>query len=563
MSALSARDAASIYGACDAGSIQRARGDLPGRARRSAAGAADAAPPAAPSCAAPADAGRRRSRCARSPRADRRGRATSRASMTRAARGSSAASAAAAVARRPSGRVRLARCAATTLRDRLGVGGRARARCSRRAWPGSPARRGRVCASGRACGSTRAALAADGAAASRPSPPGRRTSCAGRLAQSGARDPPGAGARRRSGGRRTRSRRWRHAWRAAGGGVVELLGPAEAGDAARAMTRPPRATGRLPDVAALLAHVDAYVGNDSGVSHLAGAVGARGVVVFTATDPRDAGDPSGHVCIALRRAGERRPRSRPSVPSACWRALGGRGESLTSSDPGLASAHNEGQPGCGEPVSSSSRPASRAARSVLVSEPAAADERSRRCPGAAARRRALTPQAVHRVDADRGADHETKRRTRREASASPTGVASPTRARRRRGRGDDRRAGAGVARRASCGSAASRPGEPFGGRGEEPRGASRAPEEPVNFSTFVLGLSTQALLHLGEIEDPVTGRVERGSRRRQARHRHPRHPAGQDPEQPRAGRGAPARRRPLRPSDEVRGARARASKEGA
>ena len=32
-----------------------------------------------------------------------------------------------------------------------------------------------------------------------------------------------------------------------------------------------------------------------------------------------------------------------------------------------------------------------------------------------------------------------------------------------------------------------------------------APEEPVSFSTFVLGLSTQALFHLGEIADPSTG----------------------------------------------------------
>ena len=31
------------------------------------------------------------------------------------------------------------------------------------------------------------------------------------------------------------------------------------------------------------------------------------------------------------------------------------------------------------------------------------------------------------------------------------------------------------------------------------------PDEPVNFSTFVLGLSTQALFHLGEIADPSTG----------------------------------------------------------
>ena|SRR5436190_11293475 len=33
--------------------------------------------------------------------------------------------------------------------------------------------------------------------------------------------------------------------------------------------------------------------------------------------------------------------------------------------------------------------------------------------------------------------------------------------------------------------------------------------EPVTFSTFVLGLSTQALLHLGEIETPLAGKVER------------------------------------------------------
>lgn len=32
--------------------------------------------------------------------------------------------------------------------------------------------------------------------------------------------------------------------------------------------------------------------------------------------------------------------------------------------------------------------------------------------------------------------------------------------------------------------------------------------EPVTFSTFVLGLSTQALLHLGEIPNPVSHAVE-------------------------------------------------------
>ncbi len=34
-------------------------------------------------------------------------------------------------------------------------------------------------------------------------------------------------------------------------------------------------------------------------------------------------------------------------------------------------------------------------------------------------------------------------------------------------------------------------------------------DEPVNFSTFVLGLSTQALLHLGEIPNPITNVLER------------------------------------------------------
>ncbi|HEV7731754.1 MAG TPA: DUF1844 domain-containing protein [Candidatus Binatia bacterium] len=34
------------------------------------------------------------------------------------------------------------------------------------------------------------------------------------------------------------------------------------------------------------------------------------------------------------------------------------------------------------------------------------------------------------------------------------------------------------------------------------------PDAPVTFSTFILGLSTQALFHLGEIVDPTTGRAE-------------------------------------------------------
>ena len=54
------------------------------------------------------------------------------------------------------------------------------------------------------------------------------------------------------------------------------------------------------------------------------------------------------------------------------------------------------------------------------------------------------------------------------------------------------------------------------GAGDEPSPAAEkaaadethAALEPVTFSTFVLGLSTQALLHLGEIESPLSRKVE-------------------------------------------------------
>jgi hypothetical protein len=42
-------------------------------------------------------------------------------------------------------------------------------------------------------------------------------------------------------------------------------------------------------------------------------------------------------------------------------------------------------------------------------------------------------------------------------------------------------------------------------------GGSETPQEPapeINFSTFVIGLSTQALMHLGEIANPLSGKVE-------------------------------------------------------
>lgn len=92
---------------------------------------------------------------------------------------------------------------------------------------------------------------------------------------------PGAGAR---------EKRWDAAgfvrvgewWRQRGGDVVEIAGPAEAGDplllggdAARDLA--------LPDLADLLARVTMYLGNDSGVSHLAGAAGTAGIVLFGPT----------------------------------------------------------------------------------------------------------------------------------------------------------------------------------------------------------------------------------------------------------------------------------------
>ena len=40
-------------------------------------------------------------------------------------------------------------------------------------------------------------------------------------------------------------------------------------------------------------------------------------------------------------------------------------------------------------------------------------------------------------------------------------------------------------------------------------GAQSAAAEPVTFSTFILGLSTQALLHLGDVADPTSGHVAR------------------------------------------------------
>ncbi len=75
------------------------------------------------------------------------------------------------------------------------------------------------------------------------------------------------------------------AWRRDGGQVVAVTGPAEV-----ECPTPLEATAWLRDesldrVAAVLRRAARYLGNDSGISHLAGLVGARGVAVFGGTDP--------------------------------------------------------------------------------------------------------------------------------------------------------------------------------------------------------------------------------------------------------------------------------------
>ena len=66
----------------------------------------------------------------------------------------------------------------------------------------------------------------------------------------------------------------------------------------------------LWQVGALLSRADLYVGNDSGVSHLAGAMGARGVVIFGPTCPEQWRPLGGALTVIENRA------YRVSVPDA-------------------------------------------------------------------------------------------------------------------------------------------------------------------------------------------------------------------------------------------------------
>jgi ADP-heptose:LPS heptosyltransferase len=75
------------------------------------------------------------------------------------------------------------------------------------------------------------------------------------------------------------------AWRAAGGHVISIAGPAEVERGAAIPHDALLAYEPLDRVAAVLAHAAGYLGNDSGISHLAGMVGARTVALFGSSDP--------------------------------------------------------------------------------------------------------------------------------------------------------------------------------------------------------------------------------------------------------------------------------------
>lgn len=78
------------------------------------------------------------------------------------------------------------------------------------------------------------------------------------------------------------------AWIAAGGDAAVLLGPAEE-DAVewwRASALPIMSDVSLADASGVIVSAPRWIGNDSGMSHLAGLLGRRGVALFGPTNPR-------------------------------------------------------------------------------------------------------------------------------------------------------------------------------------------------------------------------------------------------------------------------------------
>jgi ADP-heptose:LPS heptosyltransferase len=155
---------------------------------------------------------------------------------------------------------------------------------------------------------------------------------------------PGAGAR---------SKRWdvagfvhvAHWWRAAGGVVVAIAGPAEAGEPA-ALGLPEVRDWSLLDVAAVLARATLYLGNDSGVSHLAGAVGAAGAIVYGPTDPRRWRPIAGRLVALRARASGPHGIALSALPAVRVIAACRRRFALTRGDPeiSVASFRPRGRP---------------------------------------------------------------------------------------------------------------------------------------------------------------------------------------------------------------------------
>jgi hypothetical protein len=106
-----------------------------------------------------------------------------------------------------------------------------------------------------------------------------------------------------------------HWWRQTGGTVVEIAGPAEA-DSAPLLGGAMARDLDLGQLAQVLARAALYLGNDSGVSHLAGAVGAAGVVVFGATDAQRWRPISGRLVALQARATEPRGFGLTALPAA-------------------------------------------------------------------------------------------------------------------------------------------------------------------------------------------------------------------------------------------------------
>ena len=123
-----------------------------------------------------------------------------------------------------------------------------------------------------------------------------------------------------------------HWWQATVGSVVEIAGPAEA-EAPAFLGAPSARDWPLVDLAALLARATLYVGNDSGVSHLASAVGTPSVVMFGPTSARRWRPLGGAVTALQARGSGPEGIALSALPAARVIAAARRRIALTRGDP--------------------------------------------------------------------------------------------------------------------------------------------------------------------------------------------------------------------------------------